>query len=349
MDTTLVTCEHSKTTFFCELCKVKLCVDCIEDHTSSNLNHKLIRWDKIEVSESDKILTEIHQHFTQHFPQQKVILEFLMKSKIEEAEKMKKDHGFYDFVAALQKFSQEYSQFTKFLMQFPISNEEIKQLTESTENHPRSQNRVGDVITTQLVSILKPPTILPKPEYALESINPPMDKNENKRKRDPKNEGKQKVAKIQHTTLEILKKLLEFVPFDFFKEVTQNTQQRSYDSYIYNPKEYNESELEYFYEQIEKKSIIFTFNQIKSDPENKYTGPENPKFASKGEFLKVFPQPEIEVIFEYYNLKQIEDYLYRLNSSSLLKIQNDIFKTRNISYKDKTTMIKKILSLKRKK
>lgn len=145
-------------------------------------------------------------------------------------------------------------------------------------------------------------------------------------------------------------KVLEFIPFTFFREVTLNPNMRSFDSLIYNAKDFKTEDFLRFVDLIERVSIErmndMFLKEKKIDAKIIYK--DKNEFITK---IEKFGFSSVDIIerIDQGCIKQLEDMLYNLGSSSLLKIQNDVFKTHNISYKDKTTMIKKILSLKRKK
>lgn len=158
-----------------------------------------------------------------------------------------------------------------------------------------------------------------------------------------------KKKKVQLPWLDVFQKLIEYLPFSFFKEITCNPKMRSFDSLIYNSKEYKYEDFVKFVDTVESNSInsiaLMYINEKKLDP--------SVQFRTKKEFLEIAQNygnsvDETTERLEQASMKQIEDMLYSLSSSSLLKIQNDIFKTNNISYKDKSTMIKKILSFRNK-
>ena len=350
---------------FCQTCNQPFCYECFDYHDG----HLTYKYEKKEVSDVLQNLQKVLQEISYDFESQNDLV-FQMnsfKGTNEELESIKKNSKFPEFFIGLEQFKTDYENFKSTFMQMP----------KGTELQPPK------VVDSEI-----PPIILPRPRIVpqkyitptmgfqqnLRILNPQIPLNQlknptiiiptlNKIRKIPipKNkpvyllsdyEAKSKEPKIKKkiylTWKEIFVDLMNYLPFEFFKEVSSNTKRKEFDSLIYNSKEYNNEELMSFIDELEKKSVIELMQKYINEKKINMDIQAN----NKKEFLNIVVQNGISIVeatekLDQISIKQIEDMMYGLSSSSLLKIQNDIFKTNNTTYKDKSSMIVKILNPKR--
>lgn len=362
-------CQHPKgLQYYCFKCASDVCDDCLGTHL-----HSLVRIEKKDPQLLSSKLDLIINELPIELQKQKNILDYIsnFKGDYMQTEELKVKLKFEEFSNSLNNFYESYNELKKTFMELPpVQQQNVPfypfQNYSSTETYGSQQETPIDI--DQFFFDYLDESLHPKKKVAASLETPngtpkqlkipiPQLKNphEEPKRKDQTNhlipqrpvlKPKYEMKKKEKLTwVEAFKKLIEYVPFYYFMDLTKTDTSNKKEYHKYQFSLTRKEDLDEFIKYVEQNAVKYVTE--------KYLGnlkiPELKEIKEKQKFMEVTKKYNIDLTneLEEHGRNQIIQMLNTLSAKTLLDLQNKIYGLQNTSYKDKLTLINKILLFKK--
>lgn len=302
-------CDHKGPIFYCQCCNIELCTNCLDEHSSLDVPHKIITIGKFKFDATIQKVIDLHGEIITQLNNQIDTLVKIKKNKQYDIENTKKEIKYKEFIDQCEKLKlavRTYLTNTKYLNGIII------------DNNKDQKNETKDVAFM----------IPSSPEIRNREEEPGYEYPNKKAKLDaPK-------STVDFTEF-MLTELSKAIPLEFITEYVVN-RITNYDLLRTGNNGFNKTKVDDLVTRIDIYAIEML---LKNNRPNEITS----EFKKKSDYLTKYPNDA--TLLDEYVIKYLEQFLVQLTGIDLLPIFNKILNKSVISYTNKPRLIKGILSI----